>query len=41
MNKRERMNRIMQLVNENGTINNSDIIQLLNVSDMTIRRDLY
>ncbi|MCF0259572.1 MAG: DeoR/GlpR transcriptional regulator [Erysipelotrichaceae bacterium] len=40
MNKRERMNRIMQLVNENGTINNSDIIQLLNVSDMTIRRDL-
>ena len=40
MNKRERMNRIMQLVNENGTINNSDIIHLLNVSDMTIRRDL-
>ena len=40
MNKRERLNRILQMVNEHGTINNNEMIEMLQVSDMTIRRDL-
>ena len=40
MKKRERLEEITRLVNQNGTIRVSDIVKLLNVTDMTVRRDL-
>ncbi|MDY5973509.1 DeoR/GlpR family DNA-binding transcription regulator [Streptococcus hyovaginalis] len=40
MLKKERLLRIVDKVNERGIITISDIMQDLNVSDMTIRRDL-
>ena len=38
--KRERLEEITRLVNQKGTIRVSDIVKLLNVTDMTVRRDL-
>lgn len=40
MLKRERLARILQSVNEKGTISVSEITEKLNISDMTARRDL-
>lgn len=40
MKKRERLEEITRLVNQKGTIRISDIVKLLNVTDMTVRRDL-
>ncbi len=40
MKKRERLEEITRLVNQKGTIRVSDIVKLLNVTDMTVRRDL-
>ncbi len=38
--KSERLEEITRLVNQKGTIRVSDIVKLLNVTDMTVRRDL-
>lgn len=38
--KDERFNRILALVEKKGTVKVNDIVQALNVSDMTVRRDL-
>ncbi len=38
--KTERLEEITRLVNQKGTIRVSDIVKLLNVTDMTVRRDL-
>lgn len=40
MNKRERLSEITRLVNKKGTIRIAEIVELLNVTDMTVRRDL-
>lgn len=40
MNKRERLDEITRLVNKKGTVRISEIVELLNVTDMTVRRDL-
>lgn len=40
MKKSERLEEITRLVNQKGTIRVSDIVKLLNVTDMTVRRDL-
>lgn len=40
MLKRERLLTILEQVNERGIITVNDIIETLNVSDMTVRRDL-
>ncbi|WP_404968928.1 DeoR/GlpR family DNA-binding transcription regulator [Staphylococcus pseudintermedius] len=40
MNKYERLDEIARRVNEKGTIRITDIVEDLNVSDMTVRRDL-
>ncbi|MBF0759005.1 DeoR/GlpR transcriptional regulator [Ligilactobacillus murinus] len=40
MKKRERLEEITRLVNQKETIRVSDIVKLLNVTDMTVRRDL-
>lgn len=40
MLKEERLDKIVALVDRKGTIKVSDIMQQLNVSDMTVRRDL-
>lgn len=40
MLKEERFNAIVSLVDEKGTIRVADIVERLNVSDMTVRRDL-
>ncbi|EVO36950.1 DeoR family transcriptional regulator, partial [Staphylococcus aureus] len=40
MNKHERLDEIAKLVNKKGTIRTNEIVEGLNVSDMTVRRDL-
>lgn len=40
LNKYERLDEIARRVNEKGTIRITDIVEDLNVSDMTVRRDL-
>lgn len=40
MKKSERLEEITRLVNQKGTIRVSDVVKLLNVTDMTVRRDL-
>lgn len=40
MRKQERLNEIVNLVNKAGTIYVQDIMDSMNVSDMTVRRDL-
>lgn len=40
MNKYDRLDEITKLVNRKGTIRTNEIVDELNVSDMTIRRDL-
>lgn len=40
MLKRERLERILQMVNTKGIVKAQDIINSLDVSDMTVRRDL-
>lgn len=40
MNKSERLAEISRLVHKKGTIRIADIVQSLNVTDMTVRRDL-
>ncbi|ELY8208831.1 DeoR/GlpR transcriptional regulator, partial [Enterococcus faecalis] len=40
MNKAERHAEISRLVHKKGTIRISDIVNSLNVTDMTVRRDL-
>lgn len=40
MLKEERLNKILELVNINGVVDVNELIATLNVSDMTIRRDL-
>ena len=40
MLKRERLHKIVEMVNTQGIITVNEIINKLNVSDMTIRRDL-
>ena len=40
MLKRERLHKIIEMVNTQGIITVNEIINKLNVSDMTIRRDL-
>lgn len=40
MNKQERLAEITRLVHQRGTIRISEIVTLLNVTDMTVRRDL-
>lgn len=40
MLKRERLTKILQMVNENGIVDTAEIIDQLKVSDMTVRRDL-
>lgn len=40
MLKHERLTRIQQMVNEQGIVNTGEIMQALDVSDMTVRRDL-
>lgn len=40
MLKRERLTRILQMVNEKGIVDTADIMEALAVSDMTVRRDL-
>ncbi|MBF0787022.1 MULTISPECIES: DeoR/GlpR family DNA-binding transcription regulator [unclassified Streptococcus] len=39
MNKQERLEEITRLVHKKGTIRISEIVDLLNVTDMTVRRD--
>lgn len=40
MRKQERLDEIVNLVNKTGTIYVQDIMETMNVSDMTVRRDL-
>lgn len=40
MRKQERLNEILNLVNKMGTVYVQDIMESMNVSDMTVRRDL-
>ena len=40
MLKEERLNKILELVNGNGVVDVNELIKSLDVSDMTIRRDL-
>lgn len=40
MNKHERLDEIAKLVNKKGTVRTNEIVEGLNVSDMTVRRDL-
>ncbi|MBF0779733.1 MULTISPECIES: DeoR/GlpR family DNA-binding transcription regulator [unclassified Granulicatella] len=40
MNKYKRLEEITKLVNEKGSIRIADIVSMLNVTDMTVRRDL-
>lgn len=40
MLKSERLQHITRIVNEKGVVNVTDIMNALNVSDMTVRRDL-
>lgn len=40
MNKYDRLDEITDLVNRKGSIRIAEIVEELNVSDMTIRRDL-
>lgn len=40
MLKRERLNQILKMVNENGIVTAAQIMEDLKVSDMTVRRDL-
>lgn len=40
LNKYERLDEIARRVNEKGTIRITDIVEDLNISDMTVRRDL-
>lgn len=40
LNKHERLDEIAKLVNKKGTIRTNEIVEGLNVSDMTVRRDL-
>ncbi|WP_337589118.1 DeoR family transcriptional regulator, partial [Staphylococcus aureus] len=37
MNKHERLDEIAKLVNKKGTIRTNEIVEGLNVSDMTVR----
>lgn len=38
--KEERMAVLLKLIDERGTVNINDLVEIMNVSDMTIRRDL-
>ncbi|MCI2774649.1 lactose phosphotransferase system repressor [Staphylococcus petrasii] len=40
MNKYDRLDEITKLVNQKGTVRTNEIVEELNVSDMTVRRDL-
>lgn len=40
MNKYDRLEEITKLVNQKGTVRTNEIVENLNVSDMTVRRDL-
>ena len=40
MKKQERLNEIINLVNKAGTVYVQDIMESMQVSDMTVRRDL-
>ena len=40
MNKYDRLEEITKLVNQKGTVGTNEIVEELNVSDMTVRRDL-
>ena len=40
MNKYDRLEEITKLVNQKGTVRTNEIVEELNVSDMTVRRDL-
>lgn len=40
MLKRERLTKILQIVNDKGIVDTADIMEALAVSDMTVRRDL-
>lgn len=40
MRKQERLNEILNLINKIGTVYVQDIMDNMNVSDMTVRRDL-
>ena len=40
MNKYDRLDEITKLVNKRGTVRTNEIVEDLNVSDMTVRRDL-
>ncbi len=40
MLKEERLSTVLELVNKNGVIDVNELIRMMNVSDMTIRRDL-
>ena len=40
MKKNDRMSKIVEIVNREGTVSVNLLIEKLNVSDMTIRRDL-
>lgn len=40
MLKRERLTKILQMVNDKGIVDTADIMEALAVSDMTVRRDL-
>ena len=40
MNKYDRLEEITKLVNQKGTVRTNEIVEDLNVSDMTVRRDL-
>lgn len=40
MNKHDRLDAIAKLVNKKGTVRTNEIVDGLNVSDMTVRRDL-
>lgn len=40
MNKYDRLDEITKIVNKKGTVRTNEIVEDLNVSDMTVRRDL-
>ena len=40
MNKYDRLDEITKLVNKRGSVRTNEIVEDLNVSDMTVRRDL-
>ena len=40
MNKYDRLDEITKLINKRGTVRTNEIVEGLNVSDMTVRRDL-